>query len=98
MFNRKSDKLELILGENSKITGNIESDSFLSVQHTEILRQRIEGEIGGIHDILSAQATLTGFCGEILPFTRGTRCELHNQTMTIIALSKGHQWNECTTR
>jgi len=90
MFNRKSDKLELVLGENSKITGDVESDSFLPVQHTVILRQKIEGEIEGTHDILGAQASLTGFYsyGEISSFTRGSRCELHNQTMTITAFSE----------
>jgi len=56
-----------------------------------ILKQRIEEEIEGVRDILGAQATLTGFYsyGEISPFTRGARCELHNQTMTITAFSEG---------
>jgi hypothetical protein len=56
-----------------------------------ILKQRIEEEIEGVRDILGAQAMLTGFYsyGEISPFTRGARCELHNQTMTITAFSEG---------
>ncbi len=55
-----------------------------------ILKQRIEEEIEGVRDILGAQATLTGFYsyGEISPFTKGARCELHNQTMTITAFSE----------
>jgi hypothetical protein len=59
-----------------------------------ILKQRIEEEVEGVRDILGAQATLTGFYsyGEISPFTRGARCELHNQTMTITAFSEGSQW------
>jgi len=32
MFNRKSDKLELILGENSKITGDVESAGTILVE------------------------------------------------------------------
>jgi cytoskeletal protein CcmA (bactofilin family) len=36
MFNRKSDKLELVLGENSKITGDIESAGTILVQGTII--------------------------------------------------------------
>ncbi len=56
-----------------------------------ILKQRIEEEIEGVRDILGAQATLTGFYsyGEISPFTKDARCELHNQTMTITAFSEG---------
>jgi hypothetical protein len=56
-----------------------------------ILKQRIEEEIEGVRDILGAQATLTGFYsyGEISPFTKDAQCELHNQTMTITALSEG---------
>jgi cytoskeletal protein CcmA (bactofilin family) len=36
MFNRKSDKLELILGKNSKITGDVESAGTIFVQGTII--------------------------------------------------------------
>jgi cytoskeletal protein CcmA (bactofilin family) len=32
MFNRKSDKLELVLGENSKITGDVESAGTILVE------------------------------------------------------------------
>ncbi len=50
-----------------------------------VLKQRIEEEVEGVRDILGASAVLTGFYsyGEISPFTPGTKCELHNQTMTI---------------
>jgi hypothetical protein len=55
-----------------------------------ILKQRIEEEVEGVQEILGAQTPLAGFYsyGEICPFTRGARCELHNQTMTITALSE----------
>ena len=55
-----------------------------------ILKQRIEEEVEGIHDILGEGATYTGFYsyGEISPFAKGGKCELHNQTMTITALSE----------
>jgi hypothetical protein len=55
-----------------------------------ILKQRTEEEIEGVRDILGERAVLTGFYsyGEIAPFTPGSRCELHNQTMTITALSE----------
>jgi hypothetical protein len=55
-----------------------------------ILKQRVEEEIEGVRDILGASTPLAGFYsyGEICPFTRGGRCELHNQTMTITAFSE----------
>jgi hypothetical protein len=55
-----------------------------------ILKQRIEEEVEGVREILGAQTPLAGFYsyGELCPFTRGARCDLHNQTMTITALSE----------
>ncbi len=53
-----------------------------------ILKQRIEEEVEGVCEILGGQAVYTGFYsyGEISPFSRGEKCELHNQTMTITAI------------
>jgi hypothetical protein len=53
-----------------------------------ILKQRIEEEVEGVSGILGEQAVYTGFYsyGEISPFSRGEKCELHNQTMTITAI------------
>jgi hypothetical protein len=55
-----------------------------------VLKQRIEEEVEAVRDVLGEGAALTGFYsyGEISPFTPGARCELHNQTMTITALSE----------
>jgi hypothetical protein len=55
-----------------------------------ILKQRIEEEVEGVHDILGGNAAYTGFYsyGEISPFSKDSTCELHNQTMTITALSE----------
>jgi hypothetical protein len=55
-----------------------------------LLGQRIEEEVEGVRDVLGAETRLAGFYsyGEISPFTRGARCELHNQTMTITTLSE----------
>ena len=55
-----------------------------------ILKQRTEEEIEGVRDILGEKTVLTGFYsyGEIAPFTPDGKCELHNQTMTITALSE----------
>lgn len=55
-----------------------------------ILKQRTEEEVEGVRDILGDKTVLTGFYsyGEICPFIPSTRCELHNQTMTITVLSE----------
>lgn len=55
-----------------------------------VLQQRVEEEVRGVHQVLGEQAILTGFYsyGEIAPFTPGTLCRLHNQTMTITAFSE----------
>lgn len=55
-----------------------------------VLKQRIEEEVEGVRDVLGEHAVLTGFYsyGEISPFVRSTRCELHNQTMTITTFSE----------
>ena len=55
-----------------------------------VLKQRVEDEVEGVQTILGTQAVLTGFYsyGEIAPFARGERSELHNQTMTITTFSE----------
>lgn len=55
-----------------------------------LLKQRTEEEVEGVRDILGEKTVLTGFYsyGEISPFAPSTRCELHNQTMTITAFAE----------
>ncbi len=55
-----------------------------------VLKQRIEEEVEGVRDILGDHTVLTGFSsyGEIAPFALSTKCELHNQTMTITTFSE----------
>lgn len=55
-----------------------------------VLKQRIEEEVEAARDILGKQAFLTGFYsyGEISPFTFGSQCALHNQTMTITTFAE----------
>ncbi|MFZ5570796.1 MAG: FIST signal transduction protein [Thermodesulfobacteriota bacterium] len=55
-----------------------------------VLKQRIEEEVEAVRDITGPETVLTGFYsyGEISPFRHGAACELHNQTMTITALSE----------
>ena len=55
-----------------------------------VLKQRVEEEVEGVREVVGSRTVLAGFYsyGEISPFTPGSRCELHNQTMTITALSE----------
>ena len=55
-----------------------------------VLDQNVEEEIEVIRDQFGKKTILTGFYsyGEIAPFNTLSKCELHNQTMTITTLSE----------
>jgi len=55
-----------------------------------VLKQRIEEEVEGVRDVLGEETVLSGFYsyGEISPLNPSSKCELHNQTMTITMLSE----------
>ena len=55
-----------------------------------ILQDRIDEEVEAAKSILGDHTAITGFYsyGEISPFTTGTQCELHNQTMTITTITE----------
>jgi hypothetical protein len=55
-----------------------------------VLQQRVEEELQGIRQVLGERPILAGFYsyGEIAPFTPGTLCRLHNQTMTITTFAE----------
>ncbi|MBM4195044.1 MAG: hypothetical protein FJ202_11805 [Gemmatimonadetes bacterium] len=55
-----------------------------------VLRQRVEEEVESVRQVLGPGAALTGFYsyGEIAPFAKSVKCELHNQTMTITTLAE----------
>ena len=55
-----------------------------------VLQQRIEEEVEGVRDVLGERTVMTGFYsyGEISPFKKNEKCELHNQTMTITTFSE----------
>ena len=55
-----------------------------------VLKQRVEEEIESVREVLGPQATLAGFYsyGEICPHLSLTKCELHNQTMTVTTFSE----------
>lgn len=54
-----------------------------------VLQQRIEEEVESVRGVLGETA-ITGFYsyGELAPFTASSKCELHNQTMTVTALAE----------
>jgi hypothetical protein len=55
-----------------------------------ILKQRTEEELEAVEEMLGGAPVMTGFYsyGEIAPFGAASRCELHNQTMTITVLTE----------
>lgn len=55
-----------------------------------VLDQRIEEEIEVIREMYGNDTNITGFYsyGEISPLSNFTKCELHNQTMTITTFSE----------
>lgn len=55
-----------------------------------ILKQRVDEEIEGVRSVLGEHTKMTGFYsyGEISPLVGGSRCELHNQTMTITTITE----------
>ena len=55
-----------------------------------VLKQRTEEEVESVRAVLGEETVLSGFYsyGEIAPFAASTKCELHNQTMTITTLAE----------
>lgn len=55
-----------------------------------VLGHRAEDEVEAVVDGLPEATRVVGFYsyGEISPFARGSRCELHNQTMTLTTIAE----------
>jgi len=55
-----------------------------------VMGDRVDEEVEAVGEVFGKQAMLTGFYsyGEISPFTPGSACQLHNQTMTITWLGE----------
>ncbi|MBS1516232.1 MAG: FIST C-terminal domain-containing protein [Bacteroidetes bacterium] len=55
-----------------------------------VLKQLVEEEVEGVRNVVGHSAAITGFYsyGEISPFSKDAKCELHNQTMTITTISE----------
>lgn len=80
-----STSIEPLLGSNPELAILISC-----VGRKLVLKQMIEEEVEGVRSILGDKTTITGFYsyGEISPFSKDARCELHNQTMTITTFSE----------
>ncbi len=63
---------------------------FSCVGRKIVLKQRVEEEVECVRNVFGQRPVLTGFYsyGEIGPFDRSGQCRLHNQTMTITAISE----------
>jgi hypothetical protein len=55
-----------------------------------VLQQKVADEVAAVRAVLGERAAITGFYsyGELAPALGETSCRLHNQTMTITALSE----------
>lgn len=55
-----------------------------------VMGARVDDEVEAVADVFGSGALLTGFYsyGEISPFTPGSACQLHNQTMTITCIGE----------
>ena len=55
-----------------------------------VMGNRVDEEVEAVGGVFGSKAVLAGFYsyGEISPFTPGSSCKLHNQTMTITCLSE----------
>jgi len=55
-----------------------------------VLKNRTEEEVEGVRDVMGNGTVLTGFYsyGGISPFAPNTKCEFHNQSMTITTFSE----------
>ena len=55
-----------------------------------ILQNRIEEEVEAVDEVFKGNTLITGFYsyGEISPFVPNSKCELHNQTMTITTIDE----------
>jgi len=55
-----------------------------------VFKGRVEEEPESVQEVLGAGTSMSGFYsyGEIAPFAKSVKCELHNQTMTITTISE----------
>ena len=77
----------------SEVVGNHTPDLAILIScvgRKLVLNQRTEEEVEGVRNVLGESTVLSGFYsyGEIAPLISSTKCELHNQTMTITTFTE----------
>ena len=92
-FDRLVDGAAWAAHAGREMLGSTEPDLALLVScvgRKLILKQRVEEEVESVRDVLGKNTVLAGFYsyGEICPHGAITKCELHNQTMTITTFSE----------
>ncbi len=82
-------------GAAENAINNIKADAELAiliscVGRRLVLKQRVDDELEVVSEMFSENTTKCGFYsyGEISPLVSGVGCHLHNQTMTITAISE----------
>lgn len=92
-FDRLIDGASAAAIDSQTALGTIQSELAILIScvgRRLVLKQRTEEELEGARASLTGTPLMTGFYshGEIAPFAPGARSELHNQTMTITAISE----------
>ena len=92
-FDRLIDGASLAANESQETIGTPGPDLAVLIScvgRKVVLGQRTEEEVESVREVLGERTAIAGFYsyGEISPFTASTRCELHNQTMTITTFSE----------
>ncbi|MDO8991300.1 MAG: FIST N-terminal domain-containing protein [Sideroxyarcus sp.] len=92
-FDRLIDGAADAASASYEMLGSVEPDLALLVScvgRKLVLKQRIEEEVEGVREVMGKNTVLAGFYsyGEICPHGAITKCELHNQTMTITTFSE----------
>ncbi|MEP7218709.1 MAG: FIST C-terminal domain-containing protein, partial [Bacteroidota bacterium] len=93
-FDRLIDGASIAANETQETIGSSTSPDMAilisCVGRKVVLGQRTEEEVESVCEVLGDGTVVTGFYsyGEISPFSASTKCELHNQTMTITTFSE----------
>lgn len=92
-FDRLVDGAEGAARASYEMLGSVEPELALLIScvgRKLVLKQRIEEEVESVREVLGKNTVLAGFYsyGEICPHGATTKCELHNQTMTITTFSE----------
>lgn len=92
-FNRLIDGASTAAQASYETIGSMTPDLALLIScvgRKIILKQRTEEELEAVRNVFGENTVLSGFYsyGEISPLNPSSKCELHNQTMTITTLSE----------